>query len=748
MAVTSGPPPAPRVSETPGPQWFPFNIPNFGDHVFRTLCLLAGLVVIALFAVLVVVLVIKSWVTLTGLGLDFFTDDVWNPVRSRQRFGALAFVYGTLMTSAIAMLIAVPLGIATAAFLSEIAPAWLRKVASFMVEMLAAIPSVVYGFWGMLVMAPRLQPLITWLGGPNTGGTCILSAGLVLAIMIIPYVTAVSYDVCRAVPQSQREAALALGATRWQMIRSAVLPYARPGILGACFLALGRAIGETMAVTMMIGNITQIAWSPLEAGDSIASVLANQYSEASYPAYVSALTELALVLLLVSIITNALARLLIWRVASGRAAARGASRVAESGPARAFSLARALLAWLLPLLVCAYVTHWLLSGIFRTPRYLPLGEVVYGQPLSPGLTNVVVLVALYALAFAAARGLLRLAFREFTRFAGAVNYLMTGGGKREFLIGGVALVVLAALGVALAQLVEDAGLRGRLLALLIGLAALTVLATFGALGLCMVLTVVPLFIILADLAIKGVGSLNWDFFTNLPAPSGEKGGGLVNALYGSALLVALASVFAIPVGLFSAIYLAENRKSRVGSAIRFIGELLGGVPSIVIGIYIYSLLVKPVFGHNSGWAGAFALGLMMIPVVMRASEESLKLVPESIRQASYALGASQWQTVLRVIVPAALPAIITGVFLAIARIAGETAPLLFTAGNSRFFPRGVNESMPSIPYFIFEYAKSPYDDEVRQAWAAALVLLVLVMLLNFGIRFLTGKRVVLASRAG
>jgi phosphate transport system permease protein len=548
------------------------------------------------------------------------------------------------------------------------------------------------------------------------------------------------------VPQSQRQAALALGATRWQMIRSAVLPYARPGILGACFLALGRAIGETMAVTMVIGNIPQIAWSPLAAGDSIASVLANQYSEASYPEYVSALTELALVLLLVSIITNALARLLIWRVASGRSAAR-ASHLAESGPARAFALVQTGLGWLLPLLVLAYVTHWLLTGICRGPHYLPLADVVYGQPLPPGLTNVVVLAALYALGFVAARGLLRLAFRDYKRFAGAVSYLMTGGGKREAVIGGVALVVLAALGFYVALRVEDAGLRGGLLALLTGLAAVTVLATFGALGLCMVLTVVPLFIILADLALKGFGSLNWDFFTNLPAPSGEKGGGLVNALYGSAMLVGLASVFAIPVGLFSAIYLAENRKSRVGSAIRFIGELLGGVPSIVIGIYIYSLLVKPVFGHNSGWAGAFALGLMMIPVVMRASEESLKLVPESIRQASYALGASQWQTVLKIIVPAALPAIITGVFLAIARIAGETAPLLFTAGNSRFFPHGINESMPSIPYFIFEYAKSPYDDEVRQAWAAALVLLVLVMLLNFGIRFLTGKRVVLASRA-
>jgi phosphate transport system permease protein len=704
MAIASGPPPAtpqPASAEAPRQR----EPGQFGDRVFRALCLGAGLLVIGLSALLVLVLIVKSWETIGGLGLGFLTDANWNPVPEMQEFGALAFVYGTLMTSAIAMLIAVPLGVGTAAFLSEIAPAPVRRVASFLIEMLAAIPSVVYGFWGIFVMAPALQPTITFLGGPNTGGLGIFSAGLILAVMIVPYVTAVSYDVCQAVPKSQREAALALGATRWQMIRSAVLPYARPGIIGACFLALGRAIGETMAVTMLIGNTPVVPrsladWSPFSLGDSIASVLANQYGEASYSTFISALTELALVLLLVSVIINSLARLLIWRVTTGRTIAG----TADVGPAwrrdlaAGLRLVRRVAGLLLPLLVFAFVVNWLLGSILRTRTYLPLEslglEVLYARSQHPALVNIPVLMAASVLVFWGVQLLLRLLAANATRFAKVVNSLMT-----------------------------------------------------GVLSLCATLTVVPLFLILGYLVVKGVGAINLDFFTQIPAPMGEPGGGMANALLGSAILVFLASLFAVPVGLLAAIYLAENRKSRLGSAIRFVGELLGGVPSIVIGIYVYSILVQPIIGHMSGWAGAFALGIMMIPIVMRASEESLKLVPESIRQASYALGASQWQTAARVIVPAALPAIITGVFLAIARIAGETAPLLLTAGNNRFFPRSPNDAMPSVPYFIFDYSRSPNEELLPLAWAAALVLLILVMLLNFGTRFLTGKRVVLASRA-
>jgi phosphate transport system permease protein len=244
----------------------------------------------------------------------------------------------------------------------------------------------------------------------------------------------------------------------------------------------------------------------------------------------------------------------------------------------------------------------------------------------------------------------------------------------------------------------------------------------------------------------GVGSLNWEFFTQLPAPVGEDGGGLANALVGSLVLVGMATLFAVPVGVLAAVFLNEYHSGKLGSAVRFVGELLNGVPSIVIGIVVYQLMVLPM-GHFSGWAGSFALGIMMIPIVMRASEEALKLVPETIRHASYALGASRYQTVLRAVVPAAIPAITTAVFLAIARIGGETAPLLLTASSNQYWPTSPNDFMPSLPVYIFTYAVSPYDDWHRQAWAGALVLMTAVMLLNFGVRSIASRRTHLRSQS-
>jgi phosphate transport system permease protein len=268
-----------------------------------------------------------------------------------------------------------------------------------------------------------------------------------------------------------------------------------------------------------------------------------------------------------------------------------------------------------------------------------------------------------------------------------------------------------------------------------------------------VATVIPLFLILWKITVEGLGALDSSFFTNLP---NDKPPGLGHALYGTGLLVMLTTLFAVPVGILAAIFLVEYRTSRLAPIVRFIGELLGGVPSIVIGILGYYVLVKGFdwydyfgmrIGHFSGWAGVFALFVMMIPIVMRTTEESLKLVPASLRSASFALGAAHWQTVMRVSVPAALPAIITGVFLAIARIAGETAPLLLTADSSNYWRYSPSEPMPFLTYYINKYFSSSMPDEQKLSWAAAFVLLALVMILNVGIRLITGKRVVSAARA-
>jgi phosphate transport system permease protein len=264
------------------------------------------------------------------------------------------------------------------------------------------------------------------------------------------------------------------------------------------------------------------------------------------------------------------------------------------------------------------------------------------------------------------------------------------------------------------------------------------------LGGCLVLTIVPLFLILGFIVVRGAPGLSWAFFTQLPAPPGE-GGGLAHAMVGSALMVGLATVCAVPFGILAAIFLAEYRTARSVPTIRFVGELLGGVPSIIIGIYAYTLWVGS--RNFSAWAGAFALGVMMIPTVMRTTEEALRLVPQSLRNASFALGATHWQTIVLVTVPASLPAVITGVFLAIARIAGETAPLLLTAYGSSFFPRSIDERTPFLPKYIYDYARSGFPEWEQQAWAAALVLLAVVMVLNVGIRLATGHRVVSATRA-
>ena len=248
-------------------------------------------------------------------------------------------------------------------------------------------------------------------------------------------------------------------------------------------------------------------------------------------------------------------------------------------------------------------------------------------------------------------------------------------------------------------------------------------------GVCAFVAVSVLFFILGYLAFHGGRSLNWDFFTKLPTPVGEAGGGMANAIVGSAKLLLLASLVGVPIGFFGGIYLAEFGGRSAGFVVRYAADLLNGVPSIVIGIFAYALLVLPL-KHFSTMAGAFALGVMMIPITVRSTEEFLRSVPRSLREGAMALGASKWRTIVTVIVPAAYRGILTAILLALARVAGETAPLLFTAFNNRFWSPGWRQPTASLPVMIFTYAVAPYDDWHRQAWAAGLVLLGLVLVVN------------------
>jgi len=257
-------------------------------------------------------------------------------------------------------------------------------------------------------------------------------------------------------------------------------------------------------------------------------------------------------------------------------------------------------------------------------------------------------------------------------------------------------------------------------------------------GVCASVSVLVLFFILGYLVFNGGTSINWDFFTKLPKPVGEAGGGMANAIAGSGKILLLASFMGVPVGFLGGIYLAEFSGKGMASVVRYAADLLNGVPSIVIGIFAYSLVVLP-FKHFSAYAGAFALGMMMIPITLRSTEEFLKSVPRMLREGAMALGASKWKTIVTVIVPAAYRGIMTAILLALARVAGETAPLLFTAFGNRFESHGWSQPTATLPVMIYTYAVSPYDDWHRQAWAAGLVLLGLVLIINIMARTILSR---------
>jgi len=303
---------------------------NLGDRILRVVLRGAALSLVLLVVGMVAEMLVRATPAIRAFGFSFLYTSTWDPVA--ERFGAVPFVFGTLVSSLLALLIAVPLGLGAAIYLAELAPRWMRSPMAFLVELVAAVPSVVYGLWGIFVLAPLLRTWVQPALGKTLGflplfqgppyGVGMLAAGIILAIMVVPFITAVGREVLLAVPNTQREAALALGATRWETTRIAVLRYGRSGLIGAILLGLGRALGETMAVTMVIGNRPEVAMSLFAPGYTMASVIANEFSEATSDLYLAALVEIGLLLLVVTVIVNGFARLLVWSVGGAVKAAR------------------------------------------------------------------------------------------------------------------------------------------------------------------------------------------------------------------------------------------------------------------------------------------------------------------------------------------------------------------------------------------------------------------------------------------
>ena len=378
----------------------------------------------------------------------------------------------------------------------------------------------------------------------------MLAGGIIIAIMILPIITSVSREILRSVPNLQREAAYALGATRWEVTRIAVLSYARKGLFGAVILGLGRALGETMAVTMVIGNTPQIAASLFQPGYTLASVIANEFTEATTDLYLQALFEIGLVLFGITVLANLLAQLLLRTMGAQMTSARSPMRMRA------------------------------------TCRQSPLAQI---------------------------------------QKRGRVRFVLP-------------------------------------------------------VPLCLSLRRSAWFFSICSRAAR---SRSTGLFHQLPKPVGAPGGGMANAIMGSFELLGLAALVGVPIGVLGGVYLAEYGTVRANWLLRFVADVLNGVPSIIWGVVVYGLVVLR-FKSFSAYAGGLALGFMMVPLIMRTTEEVILLVPNGYREAALALGISRWKTIALIVMKTASKGIITGILLALARVAGETAPLLFTAFGNRF----------------------------------------------------------------
>ena len=556
----------------------------------------------------------QSWQAFSHSGIGFVWSGTWNP--AANAFGGGLLIAGTIVTTGVAMILAVPIGVGAAVFLGEMAPKRIGALLAAGVEFLAAVPSIVVGLWALLVLSPvfsrDVEPFLKNVPGADVAfsgpsyGPGILLASFVLAIMVLPTIVALTRSALAGVGSADREAALALGATRWQVVRRAVIPGARRGIAAAITLAVGRALGESIAVAMVIGNRPSLPHSLLAPGATIGSAIVNQFAEASPGLQTSSVIALALVLLALTVLVNAGGVALLHR---------GARRgdVPPPGPPVG-------------------------SNPTRGPGTGPATPIAPADSLAGGR---------------AARTL----------------------GRRRA--------------------------TSRLMTLICGA--------------CTLAGLVPLVALVYFTVVKGRHSLSVGFLTHAPTPAGIPGGGISTAITGSARIVGLALIMAVPVGLLVALFLFE-RQGRIASALRFTADVLTGVPSIVVGIFAYAVLVVPLH-HPSTTAAAFALAVLMVPIMIRGNEEAFRSVPVDLWEAGIALGARRSSVARRVIVRESLAPVVSANLLAAARAVGETAPLLFT----------VAAPTAALTLLIFDQGTQAFPAAQQTAWATALVLLTLVL---------------------
>lgn len=624
----------------------PSNTKYVKERMIKLVLFLSAIAAVAVIFSILFYLFNEAYPAFKEIGIwNFLSGMVWKPegitYGFEPFFGAFPLIAGTLICTFGAMLIAVPLGIGSAIFISELAPLRIKSIAKPAVELLAGIPSVVYGFFGLIVLTNWFRVSFNVSSGEGW-----FAGAFLLAIMALPTITSVAEDAISSVPRYYKEGSLAVGATRWQTISKVVLPASLSGITAAIILGMGRAIGETMAVMMVTGNTPLLPelTNPFSTVKTLTGAIAIEMGEAPAGSiWQNSLFGLAFILLIITLIVNLSSNTILRRLKEKHMAA----------------------------------------GTSHKKKRIFLKNL-FGKIKKQLIITISMIVLLFLL----------------------------------LIFGTIVTIIITVIFIIFYFLKKKTSTKNaqRIAFVLITASILIVIAILG--------------IILWDIISNGAGALSWGFISQPPSDLGRSGG-IFPAIVGTLYLAVGAIIIALPLGILSAIYLTEyTKEGKITKIIRTGADLLNGTPSIVFGLFGFAFLVTALGWGKCLLAGQIVLAFMILPTIIRTTEEAIKCVPQSMREGSYALGATRWQTIKRVVLPPSSPGIMTGSILGLGRAAGETAPILFTAVifSSRFLPNSLDKPVMALPYHLYILATTVPNSEPSQ-YGTALVLLIVVIML-------------------
>ena len=581
--------------------------------------------------------------------IEFLTGTKWAPAGTRiPSYGALPLIVGSLLITLGAMVIAIPLSIGSAIFISELAPPWLKNILKPAVELLAGVPSVIFGYFGILVLVPWIMVTFN-----EPTGLSWLAASILLGIMAIPTITSVAEDAISSVPREYKEGSLAVGATKWQTISKVIIPSSISGITAAIILGFGRAIGETIAVSMVAGSppygtIPDPLFNVFARLKTLTAAIVGEAPEAARDSlHMHALFALAIILLIIALVVNLIATYILGRI-----------KEKHTG--------------------CSKRKNKIATYILKSITFNRL--VKYKKYF----TWIFYLFLIY------------LAISIFGIFSGT------------------AILVIIGVFYLVNKILSRKNVQRVWFAIIIG---------------CMITVVLFLGMIIYYIVSNGIGVVNWQFISSMPSADG-KTGGILPAIIGTLLLVAGAIAIAVPLGIGTAIYLNEyTKEGKITKIIRTAVDLLNGTPSIVFGLFGIAFLVYYIGWGVSILAGWVTLAFMILPTIIRTSEEALKNIPQSLREGSYAVGATKWQTIRKVVLPPAAPGIITGTILGIGRAAGETAPVILVCGTltqKGVLPDSIFSPVNSLTFYLYNLKRYlPGTDNTTNGIALVLLLLII-----------------------